>query len=66
MERFVKVQSFELCSLMMIADARDSKSLYEDVFKNFYDWGKQISIQGLPAINGEPALNHLLSPIHLI
>lgn len=46
-ERFVKVQSFELCSLMMIADARDSKPLYEDVFKVFYDWvGKQISIHG--------------------
>jgi hypothetical protein len=46
-ERFVKVQSFELRSLMMIADARDSKSLYGDVFKVFYDWvGKQISIHG--------------------
>ncbi len=25
-EKFVRVQSFELCSLMMIADMRDSKS----------------------------------------
>ena len=55
-EKFVRVQSFELCSLMMIADARDSKSLYEDVFKVFYDWGKLISFQGLPAVDGEPQL----------
>jgi hypothetical protein len=41
---------------MMIADARYSKSLYEDVFKLFYDWGKRISIHGLPPLNGEPAL----------
>jgi hypothetical protein len=38
---------------MMIADARDSKSLYEDVFKVFYDWGKQISIHGIPTFNSE-------------
>jgi hypothetical protein len=55
-ERYVRVQSFELCSLMMIADAKDSKSLYEDVFKEFYEWGKHISIHGLPAADGEPAL----------
>jgi hypothetical protein len=41
---------------MMISDALDSKSLYEDVFKVFYDWGKQISFQGLPAVDGEPQL----------
>jgi hypothetical protein len=34
-EKFVRVQSFELCSIMIIADARDSKDLYEDVFKYF-------------------------------
>ncbi len=55
-EAFVRVQSFELCSLMMIADARDSKALYEGVFKEFYDWGKKISLVGLPAEDGMPAL----------
>jgi hypothetical protein len=40
----------------MIADAHDSKSLYEDVFKVFYDWEKQISSLGLPAESKEPAL----------
>jgi hypothetical protein len=55
-EKFVRVQSFELCSVMMIADARDSKSLYEDVFKEFYDWGNDISRFGLPEADGMPAL----------
>jgi hypothetical protein len=55
-EKFVRVQSFELCSIMMIADARDSKDLYEDVFKVFYEWGKDIGRQGLPEVNGMPAL----------
>jgi hypothetical protein len=55
-EKFVRVQSFELCSIMMIADARDSKDLYEDVFKLFYEWGKDIGRQGLPEVNGMPAL----------
>jgi hypothetical protein len=27
-ERYVRVQSFKLCALMMIADARDNKALY--------------------------------------
>jgi hypothetical protein len=54
--KYIKMQSFELCSLMIIADARDTKVLYEDVYKEFYDWGKQISIEGLPTGNGEPAL----------
>jgi len=55
-EIFVRVQSFELCSLMIIADACDSKELYYDVFKTFYDWGKEISRVGIPAANGMPAL----------
>jgi hypothetical protein len=55
-EAFVRVQSFELCSLLMIADARDSKDLYDDVLKTFYDWDKEISRIGIPAANGMPAL----------
>jgi hypothetical protein len=39
-ERYVRVQSFKLCVLMMIADAHNKKALYEDVFKKIYDWGK--------------------------
>jgi hypothetical protein len=55
-EKYVKVQSFELCALMIIANARDTKALYEDVYKDFYDWGKKISSEGLPDENGEPEL----------
>jgi hypothetical protein len=33
--KYIKMQSYELCSLMIIADARDTKALYEDVCKDF-------------------------------
>ncbi len=56
-EKLVKKQSSEMCCIMIVADARDSKELYEDVFKEFYIfWGKLLT-EGLPAsLNGEPAL----------
>jgi hypothetical protein len=41
---------------MIIADARDKKELYEDVFRDFYAWGNQLASHGLPAADGEPAL----------
>jgi hypothetical protein len=34
---------------MMIADAVDSKQLYEDVIKDFYEWGNNLRLNGLPA-----------------
>jgi len=39
---YVKVQSQELCCIMMIADAVDNKHLYEDVLRDFYAWGDEI------------------------
>jgi hypothetical protein len=36
---YVKVQSSEVCCIMIIADATDSKELYEGVFKEYYEWG---------------------------
>ena len=55
-ERIVKIQSSEMCCILVIADARDKKELYEDVFKEFYDWGERLRTIGLPASNGNPAL----------
>ena len=55
-ERYVTVQSFKLCSLIIVAEAKESKALYEDVYKGFYEWGKQISIHSLSATDKEPAL----------
>jgi hypothetical protein len=55
-EKIVKIQSSEMCCILVIADARDKKELYEEVFKEFYEWGNRISTTGLPASNGEPAL----------
>ncbi len=45
----------------MIADARDSKELYEDVFKEFYQWGEKLRLEGLPASNYGAALQ----PFHV-
>jgi hypothetical protein len=53
---YVKIQSSEVCCLMVIALAKDNKTLYEDVFKEFYRWGERLKVEGLPASNGEPAL----------
>jgi len=55
-EKIVKIQSSEMCCILVIADARDKKEMYEEVFKEFYDWGKRIGSVSLPASDGNPAL----------
>jgi hypothetical protein len=42
-DMFCKIQTKEACCMMIIADAKDNKHLYEDVFKEYYDWGKSFS-----------------------
>ena len=37
---FAKMQTKEVCCVMIIADAKDNMHLYEDVFKEYYNWGK--------------------------
>jgi hypothetical protein len=32
---------------MIIADAKDNKHLYEDVFKQYYEWGEKLRLEGL-------------------
>jgi hypothetical protein len=49
----VKIFSSEVCCLMVIALAGDNKTLYEDVFKEFYHWGEHLNkVEGLPVSNG--------------
>ena len=55
-EKIVRMQSSEMCCILIIADARDKKELYEDVFREFYQWGSAIAAVGLPATETEPAL----------
>jgi hypothetical protein len=55
-EKMVKMQSSEMCCILIIADARDKKELYHDVFKEFYEWGAKIQAVGLPASVDGPAL----------
>jgi hypothetical protein len=46
-DMFVKVQTREVCCIMIIADAKDNKHLYEDVFKEYYEWGEKLQLEGL-------------------
>jgi hypothetical protein len=62
-EKMVKMQSSEMCCILIIADARDKKEMYEEVFCEFYQWGDSIQEIGLPASDGEPAL-HPFSAAH--
>ncbi len=55
-EIFKFMQSRELCTILAIADARDSKDLYYDVFCDFFDYAKKIGEHGIEANNGEPKL----------
>jgi len=55
-DSYIRVQSKELCCVMVIADAKDSKHLYEDVFKEYYEWGETLRLQGLPASELGPRL----------
>ena len=41
---------------MIIADALDSKHLYEDVFQDYYQWGEKLRLEGLPQSPFGPAL----------
>ena len=56
METFCNVQSQEVCFIMIVADARDKKELYQDVFADFYQWGESLRTTGLPTSIHGPAL----------
>jgi hypothetical protein len=55
-DAYVKVQTREVCCVMIIADAKDNKHLYEDVFKDYYEWGEKLRLEGLPASDFGPKL----------
>jgi hypothetical protein len=50
------MQSRELCTILVIADAHDSKDLYYDVFRDFFDYAKKNSEHGIEANGDEPKL----------
>lgn len=45
-----KIQSRELCYLMKIIMSRDTKSLYDEAFKDFFDYFKKIENEGFGPI----------------
>jgi hypothetical protein len=55
------MQSRELCAILVMADAKDSKELYDDVFKNFYNYAEKLRIHGMAASDGEPALKPFIA-----
>jgi hypothetical protein len=55
-EIYVKVQTSEVCCVVVIADAIDNKHLYEDVFKEYYEWGEKLRLEGLAASSLGPRL----------
>jgi hypothetical protein len=59
---FVKVQSSEVCCIMIIADAVDSKEIYSDVFREYYDWGERLRKDGL----AESELGPKLMPLEVL
>jgi hypothetical protein len=58
---FNMMQSRELCAILVMADAKDSKELYYDIFKEFYDYSEKLRVHGMEAKDGEPALKPFLS-----
>ncbi len=55
-DSYVRIQSKEVCCVMIIADAKDNKHLYEDVFKEYYEWGEKLRLEGLPESELGPKL----------
>jgi hypothetical protein len=53
---YIKIQTREVCCVMIIADAKDNKHLYEEVFKDYYQWGERLRVEGLPASQFGPKL----------
>jgi hypothetical protein len=41
---FNVMQSRELCAILFMADAKDSKELYYDVFKDVYDYSEKLCL----------------------
>jgi len=54
------IQSRELCTILVIADARDSKELYYDVFRDFFDYALHIGNHGIAASDDGPQLQPFL------
>jgi hypothetical protein len=57
---FKMVQSRALYAILVMADAKDSKDLYYDVFKDFYEYSEKLRQYGMEANGGEPALKPFL------
>jgi len=59
-EKIVRIQSCEMCCILIIADARDKKELYEDVFESFMSGEIGCKYQDYPHLMANLPYFHLL------
>jgi hypothetical protein len=55
-DMYIKVQTSEVCCVMVIADAINNKHLYQEVFTEYYKWGEKLRLEGLAASSLGPRL----------
>ena len=53
---YLNVQSRELCCILVMVDAHDSKSLYSHVFDEYYKAAEKLPMEGLAASQYGPVL----------
>jgi hypothetical protein len=59
-EKIVRIQSSEMCCILITADARDKKELYEDVFESFMSGEIGCKYQDYPHLMANLPYFHLL------
>jgi len=54
---FVGVQSSEMCTILIMADARDKSQMYDELFGEFYRYTRELEVHGMPASEDGPYLH---------
>jgi hypothetical protein len=57
---FKGIQSSEMCSICIMADARDKSQMYAEVFSEFYKYTDQLQMQGMTESDYGPALHPMV------
>jgi len=54
---YIGVQSSEICTILIMRDARDKANIYEELFGDFYRYTKSLEEHGMPASEHGPFLH---------
>jgi hypothetical protein len=57
---FKGIQSSEMCSMCIMADARDKSQMYAEVFSEFYKNNAQLQMHGMPESEYGPTLHPMV------